>query len=47
MPAPGGGYRFAVTAIIEDRGTPETKILRYAVYKDRMLSEGRWTITGL
>lgn len=44
--APGGGYRFTVTAIIEDRGTPETKILYYTVFKDRTLSEGRWTITG-
>jgi hypothetical protein len=46
-PAPGGGYRFTVTAIIEDRGTPETKILRYDVFKDRTLSQGRWTITGM
>jgi len=47
-PAPGlsGGFRFAVTATIEDRGTPETKILRYTVYKDRVLSGGRWCITG-
>lgn len=45
-PAAGGGYRFTVTAILEERGTPETKILRYAVYKDRVLSGGRWTITG-
>ena len=45
-PAPKG-FRFTVTATIEDRGTPETVILRYAVYKDRTLSGGRWTITGL
>jgi hypothetical protein len=44
--AAGGGYRFTVTAVLEERGTPETRILRYAVYKDRTLSEGRWTITG-
>jgi hypothetical protein len=48
-PAPGhsGGYRFTVTAIVEDRGTPETKILRYDVFKDRILSEGRWTVMGM
>lgn len=44
-PAPGG-FHFTVTAILEERGTPETKILRYAVYKDRVLSGGRWTVTG-
>jgi hypothetical protein len=46
-PGPSGGFRFTVTAIIEDRGTPETRILYYHVFKDRTLSEGRWTITGL
>jgi len=45
-PAAGGGYRFTVTAVLEERGTRETKILRYEVFKDRMLSKGRWTITG-
>lgn len=47
-PAPGlsGGFRFAVTATIEDRGTPETKIIRYTVYKDRVLSGGRWCVIG-
>lgn len=45
-PAPGRGYRFTVTAILEERGTPETKILRYSVYKDRVLSGGRWCVTG-
>lgn len=45
-PAPGGGYRFTVTAVIEDRGTPETRIFRYTVYKDRTLSGGRWCVTG-
>jgi hypothetical protein len=40
------GFRFTVTAVIEDRGTPETKILYYEVFKDRTLSEGRWTIMG-
>lgn len=44
--AAGGGYRFTVTAVLEERGTPETKILRYAVYKDRALSGGRWCVTG-
>lgn len=44
--APGGGYRFTVAATVEDRGTPETKILRYAVYKDRTLSGGRWCVMG-
>jgi hypothetical protein len=42
----GQGFRFTVTAVIEDRGTPETKILDYEVFKDRTLSEGRWTIMG-
>ncbi len=41
------GFRFAVTATIEDRGTPETRILRYEVFKDRVMSQGRWTIIGL
>lgn len=45
VPTPKG-YRFTVTAVIEDRGTPETKILYYEVFKDRVLSEGRWTISG-
>jgi len=44
--AAGGGYRFTVTATIEDRGTPETKIFRYTVYKDRALSGGRWCVMG-
>jgi hypothetical protein len=44
--APGGWYRFTVTAVLEERGTPETKILRYTVYKDRALSGGRWCVTG-
>lgn len=46
-PGPSGGYRFTVTAIIEAQGKPETLILRYDVFKDRTLSEGRWTIMGL
>lgn len=45
-PAAGGGYRFTVTAVLEERGTPETKILRYTVSKDRVLSGGRWCVTG-
>lgn len=45
-PAPGSGYRFTVTAVLEERGTPETKILRYTVSKNRALSGGRWAITG-
>ena len=45
-PAAGGGYRFTITAILEERGTPETKILRYTVFKDRTLSGGRWCVTG-
>ena len=45
-PATGGGYRFTVTAVLEERGTPETKILRYTVFKDRDLSGGRWCVTG-
>lgn len=45
-PAAGGGYRFTVTAVLEERGTPETKILRYTVFKDRALSSGRWCVTG-
>ena len=45
-PAAGGGYRFTVTAVLEQRGTPETKILRYTVFKDRTLSGGRWCVTG-
>lgn len=44
-PAPKG-FRFVVTATIEVHGTPETKILRYTVYKDRVLSGGRWCVTG-
>jgi hypothetical protein len=46
-PGPSGGFRFTVTAIIEAQGKPETKILRYDVFKDRMLSEGRWTVMGM
>ncbi len=45
-PAAGGGYRFTVTAVLEERGTPETKILRYTVFKDRVLSGSRWCVTG-
>ena len=45
-PAAGGGYRFTVTVVLEERGTPETKILRYTVFKDRDLSGGRWCVTG-
>lgn len=45
-PSAGGGYRFTVTAVLEERGTPETKILRYTVFKDRDLSGGRWCVTG-
>jgi len=45
-PAAAGGYRFTVTAVLEERGTPETKILRYTVFKDRTLSGGRWCVTG-
>lgn len=45
-PAAGGGYRLTVTAVFEERGTPETKILRYTIYKDRTLSGGRWCVTG-
>ncbi len=44
--APGGGYRLTVTATVEDRGTPETKVLRYTVHKDRVLSGGRWCLIG-
>lgn len=40
------GYNFTVTAIIEDRGKPETRILHYELFKDRLLSQGRWTIIG-
>ncbi len=45
-PGPSGGFRFTVTAILEQQGRPETKLLRYEVFKDRMLSEGRWTVLG-
>lgn len=45
-PGPSGGFQFTVTAVIEQRGSPETKILRYDVFKDRTLSEGRWTVFG-
>lgn len=41
------GFRFTVAAVLEGRGTPETKVLRYEVYKDRFLSDGRWTVTGI
>ena len=34
------GFRFVVTATIEVNGTPATKVLRYTVYKDRVLSGG-------
>jgi len=44
-PAPEG-FRFVVTATIEVHGTPETKVLRHTVYKDRVLSGGRWCVTG-
>ena len=45
-PAAGGGNRFTVTAALEERGTPETKILRYTVCTDRVLSGGRWCVMG-
>jgi hypothetical protein len=38
------GYRFSVSVTIDDRGTAETKLLHYDVFKDRTLGEGRWTI---
>lgn len=40
------GFKFTVAVVIEDRGSAETKILFYEVFKDRLLSDGRWTITG-
>jgi hypothetical protein len=41
------GFRFTATAVIEEQGRPETRILRYDLYKDRMLSQGRWTVMGM
>lgn len=49
VPAPGlsTGFRFTVTAIIEEQGRPETRILHYDLYKDRTLSQGRWSVMGM
>lgn len=38
------GFKFSVTVIIDAQGTTQTRAVFYSVFRDRILSEGLWTI---
>lgn len=38
------GFKFSVTLIIDAQGTTQTRAVFYSVFRDRLLSEGLWTI---